>query len=396
MDTTTRTAWQLGVAVVLSITSVAAYGQDKEEGPTLYGGASVAYDSNFFRIEEEFQKPQEATAPGFDDMIYRIFAGLDAEWRLGSKNRIQVVGEIVGNAHDKFTTADNTSGDLLLRWAYSGNATDFAVAYTQVAERVDFVNQNIPRVDFRTRNEVSVGLTQRFTPRWSVFLRGSFADIEFEQALPVQRAKAVTGIRYRSRSDNSIALVAEFQERQSDFDNLLGFEEYLIGPELDWKLTENFRLDAKLKYQERTPKSPVFTVFDGPTGEIRFEWAPSPNVVFEGAVFRRISTLGDQLANFAIVDGQEFRGIWGAGEKLQFVVEISHELRDFQLEPSLADFGAVPREDDLVLGGAGFEWQPRRQLQIDFMASIGNRESNREFQDFRYENFAVGFRWYFL
>jgi hypothetical protein len=202
-------------------------------------------------------------------------------------------------------------------------------------------------------------------------------------------------VRYRSKSDNSISFVAEFQERESDF-IFLGFEEYLIGPEFDWNLTENFGLNGELKYQERTPNSPVFTVFDGPVGELGFEWSPSPNVVFEGAVFRRISTLGDQLANFAIVDGQEFRGIWGAGEKLQFIVEFIHELRDFQLEPSLSEVGAIPREDDLVIGAAGFEWRPRRQLQFDFMASIGNRESNRVFQDFRYENFAVGFRWYFL
>ena len=391
----TKAVRQLWVLAALCAASLTVSAQEKEAGPSLYAGASVAYDTNFFRIEEEFQKPQEATAPGFDDTIYRIFAGIDGDWRFGSRNRVEVVGEVVGNGHDKFTTADNTSGDLLLRWTYGGNATDFALAYSQVAELVDFINQNIPRVDFRTRNDFSAAVTHRFTPRWSVFLRGSYADIQFDKALPVERIKAVTGVRYRSRSDNTVSFVAEFQERDSDF-SFLGFEEFLIGPEIDWNVTRNFKLDAELKYQERTPSAPGFTVFDGPVGEVGFEWSPSPNVVFEGAVFRRISTLGDQLANFAIVDGQEFRGIWGAGEKLQFIVEILHELRDFQLEPSLAEPGAVAREDDLFIGGAGFEWRPRRQLQFDFMASIGNRESNRVFQDFRYENFAVGFRWYFL
>jgi len=383
--------------VLTTSTAVPAIAQEPGPDLQLFAGARVTWDSNFFRVEEESQKPDEVTESGLDDLIFRLYGGGEFNRRLGSRSSIQLLGEVGQNAHNTFSPADNTSGNLLARWFYSGDATDFSVGFQQIDERVDFINQNRPRIDFRTRQEITASATRRLTSRWSVRGTANFADIEFERNIPVERAKGTVELRYESRLENSIALVGEYQERSSSFDNLRGFEEVLIGPELDWRLAAQLRVTAELKFQQREPQDAQLTEFDGTTGEFMLEWAPSEYIGYAAGAYRRVSALGDQLANFAVTDGVTLRGDWQTGGKLDVYAALNYERRDFALEPVLLPIGpAVAREDDLTILTAGAEWRPTQKLAVDLRASLGDRSSNRALQDFRYESVGVGIRWNFL
>ena len=107
----------------------------------LFAGARLTYDSNFFRVEEEAQKPAEVTEAGLDDLIYRVYGGGEFNRGLGARSSIQLRGEVGRNIHDAFSPADNTSGNLLARWNYAGDATELSLGFAQIDERVDFVNQ---------------------------------------------------------------------------------------------------------------------------------------------------------------------------------------------------------------------------------------------------------------
>jgi hypothetical protein len=145
------------------------------------------------------------------------------------------------------------------------------------------------------------------------------------------------------------------------------------------------------------PADPALVEFDGPTGDIRLGWTVSENVSFALQAYHRISSLGDQLSNFAIVDGQSFKGEWKTSEKLIFSLRVDHELRNFEEEPSLVPLpGQEVREDDLTVVVVGIAWKPRRTMTIDLSAEIGDRSSNRFLQDYSYEAYTVGFKYEFL
>jgi hypothetical protein len=153
----------------------------------------------------------------------------------------------------------------------------------------------------------------------------------------------------------------------------------------------------ELKYQERDPVDPLLIEFDGPTGEFDLEWQVSNGVKFTAQAFRRISSLGDQLSNFAIVDGGGFKGQWNTSEKLGFYLGVNYEKRDFEDEPNILPIPELDvREDDLTNVLAGIEWRPRRSILIDASVIIGDRSSNRALQDFQYETYSIGFRYEFL
>jgi hypothetical protein len=324
-------------------------------------------------------------------------AGIDSDWLLTSKSTIRLDAEILESIYDEYTAVDNTSGNMLGRYDFKGNAFEFYTGYLRVEELVNFENQVTPRIDFRVRQRLFAGIRQRFGLDWSFGAEVAYADIDFDIARPVELNSAGADFTYESRQGNTFAIAADYEERESQGINSLGFEEFKVGPEINWKVAADLKLKVELKYQERDPVDPLLTAVDGPTGEFDLEWQVSTGVKFSVKAFRRISSLGDQLSNFAIVDGGELKGEWKTSEKFGFSLSVNYELRDFEDEPNLVPIpGLDVREDELTNVLAGIEWRPRRSILIDASVMIGDRSSNRALQDFDFETYSLGFRYEFL
>lgn len=371
--------------------------QQNSSDVTFFVGAKFVSDTNLFRVEDEIQIPAFTEGSGLEDVYFVANAGIDSTFVLTSKSRIRFDAEILESIYDEYPEVDNTSGNLLARYDFTGNALEFNVGYLRVEELVNFENQLTPRIDFRVRQRVFSALRANLSPRWSIGGEVAYTDIDFDLARPVDRNSASFDITYESRKGSKFGIVAHYEERESQGANDLGFEEFKAGTEIEWKATADLGIDFDLYYHERDPVDPLLTKFDGPTGEIELEWQVSNGVRFSLEAFRRISSLGDQLSNFAIVDGQSFKGEWRTGEKLGFTLGLNHELRDFEDEPNLIPIpGQEVREDDLVYVLAGIEWKPRRSITIDASVKIGDRSSNRALQDFEYETYSIGIRYEFL
>jgi hypothetical protein len=387
----------LALVVMATVSSQTASAQQAVSDVKLYVGANLANDSNLYRVEDEIQTPGGVDGRGLADTFFSVYAGIDSNWALTAKGAIRFDAEIIESIYDKYPETDNTSGNLLARYDYSGNATEFFGGYQRVEELVNFENQVTPRIDFRIRQRVFAGLRQKLGLNWSVGVGGGFTDINFDIATPVERTNAELDVTYESRKGSTFAIVYDYQKRENAGANALGFEESMLGPEVDWKISPALALNFTLKYQERLPEDPTLVEFDGPTGDIELQWTVSERVSFALQAFHRISSLGDQLSNFAIVDGQSLRGEWKTSEKLIFSLRVNHELRNFEEEPSLVPLpGQEIREDDLTMVIAGIAWKPRRTMTIDLSAEIGDRSSNRFLQDYSYETYTVGFKYEFL
>ncbi len=363
----------------------------------LFVGGKFVSDSNLFRVEDEIQTPGGADGRGLADVHLSVYGGIDSNWSVTPKGTIRFDAEIIESIYDEYPETDNTSGNVLARYDFRGRATEFFGGYARVEELVNFENQVTPRIDFRIRQRVFAGIRQKLGLNWSVGVGAGFTDIDFDIATPVERNNADFDVTYESRRGSTFAFVADYQKRENAGANSLGFEEFMAGPEIDWEISAALELNVGLKYQERSPNDPTLVKFDGPTGDIELQWSASEAVSFSLAAFHRISSLGDQLSNFAVVDGQSLTGEWKSGPKLVFSLKVNHELRNFEEEPSLMPLpGQEIREDDLTTVVAGIAWKPRRTMTIDLAAEIGDRSSNRALQDFSYETYTIGFRYEFL
>jgi len=387
----------LALAFFSTVFSQTATAQQNVTDVKLFVGANFVSDTNLFRVEDEIQTPGGDDGRGIADIYFSLYGGIDSNWAVTPKGTIRFDAEIIESIYDEYPETDNTSGNVLARYDFRGNATEFFGGYARVEELVNFENQVTPRIDFRIRQRVFAGIRQRLGLNWSIGLGGGFTDIDFDIATPVERNSADFDFTYESRKGSTFAIVADFQKRENAGANSLGFEETMIGPEIEWKISSTFEMNIDLKYQERLPEDPTLVEFDGPTGGIELDWTVSERVSFSLEAFHRISSLGDQLSNFAIVDGQSFKGEWKGSEKLIFSLRVDHELRDFEEEPSLVPIpGQDVREDDLTKVFVGIAWKPRRTMTIDLSAEIGDRSSNRLLQDFEYDTYTVGFRYEFL
>lgn len=381
----------------LVLSTQPALAQQNFDALEVFVGGHVTRDDNLFRVEEESQIPTVGAARGLDDLFYGIYGGLDSNWIVSDRNRFRFDAVVRQDVYAEYNELDHTSGDILARYDYVGRRFEFFTAFSFVEERVNFENQLNPRIDFRTRERLQAGFRTRLGLNWSFGLQAGHTDIEFDLATPVERDSAAFDFTYRSRQGNTLGLVANFQERTNSGNNSLGFKEYLVGPELMWKVSRALQLDAALKMQERTPSDRALTEFQGAVGNFRVQLHRTESTTYSVEVFRRVSSLGDQLSNFAIVDGGTIRGEWGKGDKLGFHLGLSHERRDFEEEPNVVPLpGFDVRQDDLTTVTAGVEWRPRRSVEIEFAAAVGDRSSNRALQDFRYETLSVGFRFDFM
>jgi hypothetical protein len=389
------------MACALAGAASPAHAQSTQDtGLSAFAGARLTYDTNFFRIDNSLEGTAGVDPAGLADTMFTAYAGVDGRWRVWGRQQVVVTGEINQNVQDVYSAGDYTGGNLLaaLEWVV-GDATYGDLTFTNLVDRVDFENQDVPIIKFRTRNRLSGALNRRLSTYWTIGAGAGFTDTSFDAGVvrDVQRQDAFLRLVYASRRGNELRLVTTAQEREGTGLNNLGFSGFAVGPEIAWKLSTELRFDGSLKYEERNPEDPDLVAFDGPTGYFGVRWSPSDKVYLNASVLREISSLGDQLSNFAIINRQVLLMEWLISRRLSYYIRGQHEQRDFELEPILLPIpGIVPREDEIISARIGGRWDPRRRLHIEVSAELGDRSSNRQFRDFRYETYVIEFQYNFL
>jgi hypothetical protein len=392
----------VAIAVAALATAVPAHAQhgDADPGFSAFAGARLTYDTNLFRIDNSLEGTVGVDSRGLADTMFTAYAGVDGRWRVGGRQQLVVTGEINQNVQDVYSQADYTGGNLLasLEWV-AGDATFGDLTFTNLVDRVNFENQDVPIIKFRTRNRLSGAINRRLSTSWTIGAGAGYTETSFDAGVTrdVERQDAFVRLAYQSRRGNELRFVADAEEREGTGINNLGFSGFALGPEITWKLTTDLHLEGALKYQERNPDDPDLIPFDGPTGYFGVRWSPSDKVYLNANVQREISSLGDQLSNFAIINRQVLSMEWLISRRLSYYIRGEHEQRDFELEPTLLPIpGITPREDEIISARIGGRWNPRRRLNFEASAELGDRSSNRQFRDFRYETYVIEFQYNFL
>jgi opacity protein-like surface antigen len=120
-------------------------------------------------------------------------------------------------------------------------------------------------------------------------------------------------------------------------------------------------------------------------------WDATGKTRVTSEVWRDISSLGDEIATYAIVNGISIEPQWAITPKTLLKAFAGYEQRDFSGSRELPDggLGNLPldsdRVDDVYTYIVGAEWKIRDNVILSFEYNAGNRNSTRELQDYDYQ-----------
>ena len=384
----------VAVALCFEASSAAAQGTEEDTARVIdalnpYGMLGYGYDSNIFRIDDELDPIVEERS----DQYVMASIGFDAEITR-SLQRWDLYGEVshtLFNEHDDLDYTGSRAGAI---WHWGLTKASFgSVGATHQRALRDFANQAVNKVqDLRMENKLAGDGNIKLPGRWTMGVRGEFADITFSETERLDLRRFLTGgnVGYASTAGSTIGVDAEYLEGDYDLNPLADYEEYTIGPTLEWKFTERSVLHAKVGYTNRNQADPLRQDFDGITGRASFNFDNQPRNGLRVVLYRDLSNLGDEVLDFAEITGLEVEPRWQVREGLDVRLLVGYEKRDFNPDPEAELIGLDPnRDDDVFVGGAYLDWQFMRVFKLSVGADMEKRESTRELQDFDFHRFEI-------
>lgn len=385
----------MATALCLEATPLAAQGQEEDVARVLdalnpYATVGYGYDSNLFRLDDSVDPVDGERS----DQYAMAFVGFDTDITR-SLQRWDLYGEIshtLYNEHDEYDYTGSKAGAI---WHWGLTKASFgSVGFTHRRALRDFANQPVENKvkDLRMENKLAGDANIKLPGRWTMGVRGEFADITFSETDRLDLRRFLTGgnIGYASTAGSTIGLDAEYIEADYDVNPLADYEEYTVGPRLDWNITERTSLQALVGYTNRKQADPLRQDFDGITGRVSVNFDNDPRNALRVLVYRDLSTLGDEVLDFAEVTGIEVEPRWQLREGLDLRFLVGYEKRDFNPDPDAELIGLDPnRDDDVFTGGAFVDWQFTRNFKVSAGADMQKRDSTRELQDFDFNRFEI-------
>lgn len=372
-----------------------------------YADAGVSYDSNFFRVAS---LPEvDALYDGQDtpsDTIYTARFGVDGEFDVSRQNFL-VIADIFRNWNEDFSEQSFTGGNAELLWNWRiGERWDGELGYGFDRDLQDYANQTVrtatPGVfvakgrDIRSRQSVKGRADYAVTPDWSVYVRGKITDVSFrvKDQLDLERTVVGTGFNYLTEVGNRFGFDTEFVS--GDFEQAVqpDFDEFNFGPTANWEVSGKTRLRGKVAYTSRDFDDPQQEDFDGITWRATLVRNPGEESFTEFALYREISTLNDDISNYAVIDGVRIDPVWKVSGKTLARFTASYEIRDFKGVGNLNSpvlFGDN-REDKVANVGAAIEWEATRFITVSAGYTFEDRQSNRVIEEYDFHLLELQFR----
>jgi Putative beta-barrel porin 2 len=365
-----------------------------------YASATITGDTNFRRISDALAATfPERFGGSKSDLYYTLEAGFDTEFTL-SRQRFLIGGRINRYDFARFDQFDYTGGDAYASWNWGiGNRWEGEIGYTFNRNLRDLSNQLIPLRDVMERHHAFASANRWLSTRWRLGAQANWKDLSFTTT--DQLNKTVVGfganLDYISKRGNSLGIEATYALTRFDIDirNDRNFYDVSVGPSADWRLTKKTRLKANIGYKARIHDVLSERDFEGLVGRIKAIWKATGKTTLRATAWRDISQLGDEIANFAIIEGVSLEITWKITAKTSLRTLTSFERRNFQgaeiddITPTL-----VHRVDKVTSGGLWLDWNARRNILFSLGFRAENRDSTRTLRryDFQYlqAHFTIG------
>ena len=269
-----------------------------------------------------------------------------------------------------------TRGDL-----WNGN-----LGYTYRRSLRSFSNQTVIQKDIRTENKILGSVNRWLTDRWRAGLRGDWADIDFSDANSLDRERQLVGasVDYVTVIGNSLGFETEYAN--ADYDNAVNndYGEFYAGPTAFWKVTGKTTLQGRAGYTSRNfDDNSRQRDYDGLTGRVTMIWKAHRDSGVRAAVYREVSNLDDEIAEYAEIHGIRVEPTWQVLNKTVLRGVAGYEDRNFKGEKKGASGSKLDqREDDVYNAGVWIDWNPYRKVDLSVGYDFEKRDSNRNNEDY--------------
>jgi hypothetical protein len=357
-----------------------------EPGFHPYGSINLGYDSNIFRLDSD--------APDIgarDDQSVTFAAGINGNAQTGQQ-RFDLGAEVNHTLYDNHGDLDYTGGNIDAVWHFvAGDVATGDLGYHFDRTLRDFANQNrLDKViDLRNENSVTGNGVFNLPGPLRLNLRAGFSDITFSQTdtLHVQRSTAGAGLDFVSSSGNLAGIDAGFLHGHYPNNSAADFDQYSVGPTFEWQASPRVKLDGQAAYTKRDNKDVLRKDYDGITAHVDMTVGQGDVTTMTASVYRDLSNLADETAEYAVVNGIRVAPTWTWKEGLiDLRLLAGYENRNFKVTDN-----SLAREDKVVMAGMFLDWNPRRWFTVTLGVDGEQRSSSRILQDYNFLRVQLGF-----
>lgn len=358
-----------------------------------YAMVGLTYDSNPLRVSsaDEIRRSDDES-----DLITTLEAGLDSYLAV-SRQTLLLKGRVFRNQYEEFDRMDHTGGNALGQWQWVwGSAWSGDIGYLFTRQLRDLANQSTPVKDIRKESRFFGSVERGIGAGLKAVLAGSSADIDFEEneRLSLTRDTAQVGIYYESALNRSVGIEGKFTDGQYELDSDRDYDETALQAVLDWPFSEKTRLAATAGFTSRDFDSEARPDFSGITGLVSLVRTNAKGGLLTISIYREPSTLGDEIANYAIVEGITITPEWPLGIAMQLRLDLNYERRAFRgvRDLTIPDPELESRDDDVVSGALWLDWDITRILRLSFGLAAGERSSTLPDEEYDYQSAQIQFR----
>jgi hypothetical protein len=357
-----------------------------------YASLGFAYDSNIFRLDDDAPEIGDTNA----DEYGTLAVGFDSHFEQAVQS-FDVNAEVNHTLYLEHDDLDYTGSKANAVWHWvASEATrgDLGIRHRRALR--DFANQSTleRQKDIRMENALFASGDVSLPSKVTFGGRAEFADIAFSDTdrLDLQRITVAGDAGFVSTSGNRIGLDAEYVMGRYDNNPISDFDEYTVGPKFEWKVGARTGMSATVGYTARDYDDESRTDYDGVTGRFEVTMDDDGSNSMTASVYRDLSNLGDEIAEYAVVTGAKIEPIFSLRDNLDLRLLGGIEKREFNRD---ADLGGVPlpldadRDDDVYTIGAFVDWDIHKNIKLSFGADMQKRDSTRDLQDYDFARAQV-------
>jgi hypothetical protein len=344
-----------------------------------YASVSVTNDSNVYRLDD---RAESIGARG--DQITTLAVGFNSKFRSGQQQYL-LDGEFSPTWYNHHSNINYNGGKASAVWHWVASDVFIGTAGYRFSQTLrNFANQLYPNrvVDVRTENRVLATADHDLPDNWKFGVRGDFADVTFNHStkLDIRRTTGGATLSFDSRAGNSVGFDLQLLHGDYKDSGTLDFNEYTVGPTLQWKYTVRTQLVGNVGYTRREYSNSTKPNYGDVTGRFTLTIADAGRGSLSATIWRELSNLGDEIAEYAVVDGFGIDPAWTLSNGLTARVHGGYEHRDFRVVSGVES----DRIDDVGNVSGFLDWPIGRHFKISGGVVVERRSSTRFLQAYQF------------
>lgn len=297
------------------------------------------YDSNFLRLADG-----EASFAGTTDRSEKIGyagVGLDAKTQLSQQN-LSLLLWVDQYWYDQLSYLRHAEHRGTLTWQWNaGDALSGDLSYTNSRTLASFADLQTPVKDLVNYQYTRFSAGWQFLQYWKI--RGRVEDTRYnhgsssQEVLDNYTTRGTAGLDFVTSSQSTFGV--QYSEARGDYPNRVSttgvpvdgrYRDQETSGALDWKISPDSELLARLGYTRREHNDPTITEFSGGTGRVDLKISPSPKVLFKWSVYREVESVEDIAASYVTANGISFAPAWAISLKRVLQATLLYEKRDIE------------------------------------------------------------------